>query len=90
MPQPIDLNGRYYTLADAASVIGMTTARLRQLIRSGDIEAVAIGENVAAYLIKAETVAHLIMYPKKRGRPRTGPPAIPTRKNSKRKVPIRK
>lgn len=65
------LEGKYYTVTQAAAIAGCTVSYVRQLLRKEEIRGEKIGER--AWVIPASQLAKLKESPaKKSGRPRIG------------------
>lgn len=60
----------YYTVAEAAEVIGITTGRIGQLLRAGAIKGRKVSER--AWLIPRKEVERFKAMPQTTGRPRVG------------------
>lgn len=61
--------GTYYSITDAAEAVGVTTGRLRQLIRADKLIGIKISER--AWLIPKREVTRLKKSGSKLGRPRS-------------------
>lgn len=66
MPQSLP----FYTITEAAKVIGLTPSRLRQMLGTGDLEGMKAGPR--AWLIPKKEVERLKKLPQTVGRPRVG------------------
>ena len=64
----IKLQGEYYGIAEAAQIIGVSTSRLRQMIREEGVRAICISERV--WLMESAEVERVKAIPQKTGRPR--------------------
>lgn len=64
----IQLHGEYLGIAEAAEVIGVSTSRLRQMIRDEGVKAICISERV--WLMERAEVDRVKSIPQKTGRPR--------------------
>lgn len=68
MSMSIQLQGEYYGIGEAATIIGVTTSRLRQMIRDEGVRAICISERV--WLMERSEVERVKSLPQKTGRPR--------------------
>lgn len=62
------LHGEYCGISEAAQLIGVSTSRLRQMIRDEVVRAISISERV--WLMEREEVERVKAIPQKTGRPR--------------------
>ena len=65
---PLKLSGLYFTVSDAAIAAGLTTGRVRQMVRDGIIKTVPVDGR--SYLIPEHEVRR-ISKPSDTGRPRS-------------------
>lgn len=62
------LHGEYCGISEAAQLIGVSTSRLRQMIRDEAVRAISISERV--WLMEREEIERVKAIPQKTGRPR--------------------
>ena len=55
---PVALHGKYYGTAEAAKAIARTEGRIRQMVRSKDIEAVEVSKHV--WLIPEKEIKRIL------------------------------
>lgn len=60
----------YLSVEEAAAQLGCTPGRVRQLLRSGELQGIKL--HARAWLIDAKIVAKAASIPQERGRPRIG------------------
>lgn len=64
-----NLNGSFLGVTEAARAIGITTSRLRQMLRAKLVRGEKVGPR--AWLVSKKEVERLRKNPSKRGRPRS-------------------
>ena len=67
------IHGDFLSVTDAAELMGITTGRVRQMLRDGSLSGKKIG--LRAWLVSRESAAKSIREPASVGRPRSAAPA---------------
>jgi excisionase family DNA binding protein len=63
----VDAQFRYVSVTEAASLLGVTTGRIRQLLRAGDLHGHKLGEK--SWALDPAEITLRKLNPPKRGRP---------------------